>query len=47
LDCKPKEFLQGILELGFDVVLRNTTIALRTFVSLPAAVASVLKQFRN
>jgi hypothetical protein len=40
LDCKPKELLQEILELGLSAVFPNITITLRIFVSLPAAVVS-------
>jgi hypothetical protein len=53
LDCKPKELLQEILQLGLAVVFPNITIALCSLVSLPASVASgkrtsnVLKQVMN
>jgi hypothetical protein len=50
LDCKPNELLQEVLERG---LFPNIAIALRTFVSLPASVASgertfnVLEQVRD
>jgi hypothetical protein len=53
LDCKPKELLQEILELGLCGVFPNITIAPSIFVTLPASVASgkrtlsVLKRVKN
>jgi hypothetical protein len=52
-DCKPKELLQEILDLGLSGVFPYITIVLCIFVSLPASVASgertfnVLKQVNN
>jgi hypothetical protein len=45
LDCKPKELLQEILELGLSEAFPNITIALLIFVSLPASVASGERTF--